>query len=41
MKVLLAGDNAEFKELVNKILASEQDIEVVGEAKDGAVYNIF
>jgi len=35
IKVLIADDNAKFIESVKKLLANDQDIEVIGEAREG------
>ncbi len=35
IKVLIVDDNAKFKKSVKNLLLNEQDIEVIGEARDG------
>ncbi len=35
IKVLIVDDNAKFKKSVKNLLSNEQDIEVIGEAREG------
>ncbi len=35
IKVLFVDDNAKFRKSVKNLLLNEQDIEIIGEAKDG------